>query len=336
MRQRFFFTQCEKISFKAFLTIIIYYRKKKATATRRVQGGNYREAREVPPARSLRCSAKSQRQKPAVQCEKPTHLTPCLVHTHGVCLAFRRLAVHCAHLRSVPACTVVRCLTLQVQGTVQVATVCAAARRCRASGDSVRCSAKMPAVARRLPRRGARHRASGHSVRCNAKMPAVARRLSRHGARHRASGHSVRCNAKMPAVARRLPRHGARHRASGNSVRCNAKMPAVARRLPRYGARHRASGHSVRCSAKMPAVARRLSRRGAIHCASGDSVRCSAKMPAVARRLPRRISFPGSCDYIAYRLIKQFEHRRRQKPTGDPLRPQLRRTAWWAERVRVR
>ena len=129
---------------------------------------------------------------------------------------------------------------------------------------------------------------------------------------------------------------GARHRAFGNSVRCNAKMPAVARRLPRYGARHRASGHSVRCSAKMPAVARRLSRRGAIHCASGDSVRCSAKMPAVARRLPRRISFPGSCDYIAYRLIKQFEHRRRQKPTGDPLRPQLRRTAWWAERVRVR
>ena len=140
----------------------------------------------------------------------------------------------------------------------------------------------------------------------------------------------------MPAVARRLPRHGARHRAFGNSVRCNAKMPAVARRLPRYGARHRASGHSVRCSAKMPAVARRLSRRGAIHRASGDSVRCSAKIPAVARRLPRRISFPGSCDYIAYRLIKQFEHRRRQKPTGDPLRPQLRRTAWWAERVRVR
>ena len=150
----------------------------------------------------------------------------CIVHTHGVCrgvpsarralctltecaVAFRRLAVHCAHLRSVPACTVVRCLTLQVQGTVQVATVCAAARRCRASGDSVRCSAKMPAVARRLPRRGARHRASGHSVRCNTKMPAVARRLSRHGARHRASGHSVRCNAKMLAVARRLPRHGA-------------------------------------------------------------------------------------------------------------------------------
>ena len=139
MRQRFFFTQCEKIPFKAFLTIIIYYRKKKATATRRVQGGNYREAREVPPARSLRCSAKSQRQKPAVQCEKPTHLTPCLVHTHGVCLAFRRLAVHCAHSRSVSRvpsarralCTLTECAWRFVGSPCNVHThgVCLAFRR---------------------------------------------------------------------------------------------------------------------------------------------------------------------------------------------------------------
>ena len=104
--RRYFFTSCEEIARRVAAALFLHemsgntknrkysllFQKESDSKTK--GAGNYREARKVPPARRLRCSAKSQHQRPTVQSEKPAHRTPCTVHTHGVCLAFRRLAVH--------------------------------------------------------------------------------------------------------------------------------------------------------------------------------------------------------------------------------------------------